>query len=245
MHREHRSWYSPALGRPMNLMTYGTSGKAMIVFPTSGGRFYEYEDFGMVEAVAPFIEKGALCLCTVDSLDNETWLARGKGAAEKVSLHERYERYVLDEVLPYVRGVLSNNDRVALTGCSLGAYHAVNFFFRHPDRFDLVVALSGVYDLQFSVGGALDGGSYFHSPVHYMAHLTDPRYLDRIREGRLVLCCGQGAWEDESLRDMRTLEGIASNKGIPAWFDYWGYDVNHDWPWWRRQMPYFLGKLGF
>jgi esterase/lipase superfamily enzyme len=30
---------------------------------------------------------------------------------------------------------------------------------------------------------------------------------------------------------------------VPAWFDYWGYDVNHDWPWWRRQLPYFLGKL--
>ena len=28
--------------------------------------------------------------------------------------------------------------------------------------------------------------------------------------------------------------------GIKIWFDYWGYDVNHDWPWWRIQLPYFL-----
>lgn len=228
----------------MELMVYGTSGKAMIVFPTSGGRFYEYENFGMVEAVAPFVERGALCLCTVDSVDNESWLAHGKGTAEKVSRHEQFERYILDEVIPCLYDTLSNCNRVALTGCSFGAYHTANFFFRHPDRFDLIVALSGVYDLQFSVGSSLDG-AYFHSPTHYMAHLTDPWYLDRIREGRLVLCCGQGAWEDEPLRDMRILEAILSNKGIPAWFDYWGYDVNHDWPWWRRQMPYFLDKLGF
>jgi esterase/lipase superfamily enzyme len=25
--------------------------------------------------------------------------------------------------------------------------------------------------------------------------------------------------------------------------DVWGEDVNHDWPWWYRQMSYFLGKL--
>ncbi|NLB08307.1 MAG: esterase, partial [Clostridiales bacterium] len=25
--------------------------------------------------------------------------------------------------------------------------------------------------------------------------------------------------------------------------DYWGYDVHHDWPWWRIQMPYFLGNI--
>ena len=31
------------------------------------------------------------------------------------------------------------------TGCSMGAFHAANFFFRRPDLFDTVVALSGVY----------------------------------------------------------------------------------------------------
>jgi esterase/lipase superfamily enzyme len=45
------------------------------------------------------------------------------------------------------------------------------------------------------------------------------------------------------LRDARELEGILRAKRVPAWVDYWGLDVNHDWPWWRRQMPYFLSKL--
>jgi len=27
-------------------------------------------------------------------------------------------------------------------------------------------------------------------------------------------------------------------------FDYWGPDVDHDWPWWRRMLPYALERLG-
>jgi len=57
------------------------------------------------------------------------------------------------------------------------------------------------------------------------------------------VCVGQGAWEDEMVADTRDLQAILSSKGIPAWIDFWGHDVHHDWPWWRRQMPYFLGHL--
>ena len=26
-------------------------------------------------------------------------------------------------------------------------------------------------------------------------------------------------------------------------FDIWGGEVNHDWPWWLKMLPYFLEKL--
>jgi esterase/lipase superfamily enzyme len=29
-------------------------------------------------------------------------------------------------------------------------------------------------------------------------------------------------------------------KGIHGWTDFWGYDVNHDWCWWQKQILYFL-----
>jgi esterase/lipase superfamily enzyme len=54
---------------------------------------------------------------------------------------------------------------------------------------------------------------------------------------------GQGAWEDEAIEDTRHLEYLFREKSVPAWIDYWGPDVNHDWPWWYRQMNYFLDKL--
>jgi esterase/lipase superfamily enzyme len=43
--------------------------------------------------------------------------------------------------------------------------------------------------------------------------------------------------------DIRALKTILEAKAIPAWIDLWGHDVNHDWPWWQKQLPYFLNKL--
>lgn len=53
----HR-WWSRSLGQDMELKVYGHAGKPVVVFPSSGGRFYEYEDFGMVGACRPFIDAG-------------------------------------------------------------------------------------------------------------------------------------------------------------------------------------------
>ena len=45
------------------------------------------------------------------------------------------------------------------------------------------------------------------------------------------------------IADTRAMESVFRAKSIPAWIDYWGQDVNHDWPWWRTMMPYFLSNL--
>ena len=39
------------------------------------------------------------------------------------------------------------------------------------------------------------------------------------------------------------LKKILEHKNIGAWVDFWGTDVNHDWDWWRVQLPYFLEKI--
>ena len=41
------------------------------------------------------------------------------------------------------------------------------------------------------------------------------------------------------------LKEAFDQKQIPAWFAEWGHDVAHDWEWWRKQMPYFLGQSLF
>jgi esterase/lipase superfamily enzyme len=149
----------------------------------------------------------------------------------------------VEEVAPFIRRLLPHASGFLATGCSMGGYHSANFFFRHPDVFDALIALSGVYRLTDFVGDYVDDNVYYNSPLLYLPGLTDPWYLDRYRRSQIVVCVGQGAWEDGMLADTRALQAILSAKGIPAWIDYWGHDVNHDWPWWRRQMPYFLGKL--
>jgi esterase/lipase superfamily enzyme len=52
-----------------------------------------------------------------------------------------------------------------------------------------------------------------------------------------------GDWEQDGLPSYNTLKEAFEEKQIPASFDVWGEDVFHDWIWWRRQMPYYLGKL--
>ena len=243
MEHDQRRWWSPALSQDMELRVYGRGGKPILVFPSSGGKFYEYQDFGMVEAVRPFVESGRVSLVTIDSIDGQSWMNRDAHPADRARRHQGYDRYVVDEVAPFIRNHFPGCGRFLATGCSMGAYHAANFLFRHPDVFDAVIALSGVYELSSFIGDYMDDNVYFNTPLAYLPNLQDPWYLDQYRRSQIVICVGQGAWEEDMIRDTRRLEAILAAKGVPAWFDYWGHDVNHDWPWWRVQMPYFLSRL--
>jgi esterase/lipase superfamily enzyme len=237
----HKQW-SPILNQDMELKVYGHGGKAVVVFPTSGGRFYQYEDFGMVEACRPFIDDGKIKLFTVDSIDHQTWFNQGAHPADRARRHNDYDRYIVQEVAAFIQAHGSSTDKYLATGCSLGAYHAANFFFRHPDVFDAVIALSGLYSLHFSVGDYMDDNVYFNSPLAYLPGLEDEWYLDQYRQSQIIICSGQGPWENGQA-DARAIQGILDSKDVPSWIDFWGHDVNHDWPWWRKQMPYYLGHL--
>jgi esterase/lipase superfamily enzyme len=240
---EYRKLTSPILGQDMEFKIYGSEGKPAVIFPSSGGRFYEFEDFGLVEACAPFITEGKLQIFTVDSLDHQTWLAKDRSPAEGARRHNDYDRHIVEEMVPWIREQTAWNDGLLASGCSMGAYHSANFFFRHPDIFDSLIALSGVYDAGSFFGGYMDENVYFNSPLAFLPNLADPWYLDRYRRAKLIFCVGQGAWEESMLTDTRALQGVLEAKKIPAWFDYWGHDVSHDWPWWRRQLSYFLSHL--
>ena len=76
MNREYHKWFSPRLGREMELLVFGYGGLPVLVFPTSGGRFFEFEDRGMVAALTDRLKSGGLQLFCVDSVDNESWYNR-------------------------------------------------------------------------------------------------------------------------------------------------------------------------
>jgi esterase/lipase superfamily enzyme len=88
----------------------------------------------------------------------------------------------------------------------------------------------------------LDGDIFYNSPLDYLPGIVDPKLLARLKALRLIFCCGQGAWEERMLVETRQLEQILRDKSIPAWVDYWGGDVSHDWPWWHKQLVYFFGR---
>lgn len=244
MNIEYHKWYSPNLGHEMELKLYGWYGKPMLVFPAQGGRFYEYEDFKMIEAISRFIENGKIKVYTVDSIDNQSWANWNAHPADRARRHEDYDRYITQEVVPFIIDHCNgSNQKLISTGVSMGAYHAANFYFRHPDIFDTSIVLSGLFQLSMFVGDYVDENVYFNSPLYYLPNLDDPWYLEQYRQSRIIIVVGQGAWEDAMLEDAYKLKSILEQKNIPYWLDIWGHDVNHDWNWWQLMMPHCLEKL--
>lgn len=243
---EHR-WFSKKLDQEMALKVYGHWGAPILVFPCSRGRYYDYETMGMVAAIADFIDGGQVKLFCVDSVDAQSWYDFSVPPATRNRRHEDYESYIIDEVVPFIHSHCGGGARRILTnGCSMGAYHALNFFLKHPERFCGTIALSGLYRLdrpEFGMNADDVPAIYFNSPVHYLAGMDDTWYLEHYRRSAIVICVGQGAWEEEALRDTRAMRAILAQKDVPAWVDFWGTDVNHDWPWWYRQMGYFLERV--
>ena len=247
MHTEEHHWHSPHLSRTMALKVYGHWGAPIIVFPCSRGRYFDYEGLGMVAAITPFIDGGHIKLFCVDSIDNESWYNFAVPPHQRNARHEDYDRYVCGEVVPFIREHCRQSNVHPMTnGCSMGAYHALNFFFKHPDLFQGTISLSGLYRLdrsEFGLGGDDLPAVYFNSPLTYLANLTDSHILAEYARRTIIVCAGQGAWDEEALADTHALGAICRTKGIPAWIDIWGHDVNHDWPWWYKQLNHFLGTL--
>jgi len=84
---------------------------------------------------------------------------------------------------------------------------------------------------------------YFNSPLNQLSGISDAWHLDYYRQRKIIACVGQGAWEEEAVADTRSLDALFRKKSIPAWVDFWGHDVNHDRPWWYKQMNFFLKCL--
>ena len=111
MKREYHKWLSPALGRDMELLAFGHAGIPALVFPTSCGRFFEFEDRGMVNVVRDKLEQGRLQLFCVDSVDSESWYNRNVPPRWRIARHMQYENYLMQEVLPLVRQLNRHPDR--------------------------------------------------------------------------------------------------------------------------------------
>ncbi len=243
MHVEYHKWFSPNLNQDMELKVYGHYGKPVLVFPCAGGSFHEFEDFKMLDVTAPFINDGKIKVFTVGSADNQSWLNNGSHPGDRAKRHNDYDRYIVNEVVPFIHHKIGSPWGITTTGCSMGGYHSVNFLLRHPDVFDSTIAISGIYSMQTFLGGYIDDNVFFNSPIEFLPGLQDEWFLERLGKSQIMICVGQGAWEDECLRDTRRLKEIMDAKGIPSWVDIWGYDVNHDWPWWYKMKPFFLGHL--
>jgi esterase/lipase superfamily enzyme len=221
----------------MELLVFGHAGAKALVFPTRQGRFFDYEGWGLVDALSPSIERGLLQVFCVDSLDSESLYCRCAPPRARIARHNQYEQYILQELIPFMRKDTASPFLIA-HGCSIGAYHAVNIALRHPGLFGKVVALSGRYDLTKPVGpfpdlfdGYYDQDIYFHTPTHFLPQWEDPAALQVMRRTEITLAVG----EDDYFKDStELLSRQLASKAIPHTLAIWSGEAHRAYHW--RQM---------
>jgi esterase/lipase superfamily enzyme len=242
MERRTTSWFSPNLQMEMPLVAYGHAGRTLLMLPTAAADYLEYERFYLVDAIKPFIERGLIRAYSINSVNRYSLLNEEMPAKLKAELLTRYDRYIVDEVLPLIRRENGEDARPITTGASLGALLSANEYFKHPDLFGGVIAMSGSYDIRSYLEGYYDDNVFFNNPVDYLSGLNDDYFLPLLRQANAIyILSGQGSYEDP--KRSQQLSDILKSKAIPHSLELWGQDVNHDWPWWRKMLPHVLGKI--
>ncbi|MBO4939149.1 MAG: esterase family protein [Oscillospiraceae bacterium] len=234
--RYFKHW-SSNLNRDMEFKVYGHGGKPVMFIPCQAGRFFDFENFHMIDYWAKWIEEGKCTVYSIDLIDNEAWAAKGSDNRWRTENHEKWYNYVIDEMVPYLRHLHGSSEGIITFGCSMGAMHAANLLFRRPDIFGGCFAISGLYDSQEFFGDYMDDLLYNNCPNLYLANMPqDHYYIDMYNNRKILIVVGQGAWEEPLLASTRWLDTVCCQKGIKARFEYWGLDVNHDWPWWYKMV---------
>ncbi len=241
MKRTELTHHSQRLDKDMRMLVFGEGGYPIIVFPTQDAMCDNFENFGMVDTLSDYIDSKQIQLFCVDSVDAESWSNVYGDRDWRAERQEQYYEYITEEVVPLVAKTSKRNVRPLAMGASMGATQAAIMFLRRPDLFQGIISLSGVYDAQDFFGDWMNPTLYENSPVHFLPNMpADHPYIDVYNKRQIVLCVGQGAWEEAGIRTQRVLADAFERLGVDAWCDFWGFDVNHDWPWWKRQVRYFL-----
>ncbi|MBK8026189.1 MAG: esterase family protein [Chloroflexi bacterium] len=237
MNREHHRWYSPSLNRDMQLLVFGHGGAPILIFPTSKGRFYEWEDRGMFwGALREPLERGWYQAFCVDSIDEESWYAWWAHPGGRAYRHHQYFEYLHNEVLPFIRWKNRNPYTIAM-GASFGAYHAAAFGLKYPWEIRRIIGLCGLYDIRSFTGGYSDDYVYHNNPMSFIPNESDAKRLEAIRRQEIILVAGSG---DPQVQWSRDFSAMLWSKGIWNAYREWDGWV-HDWPYWQQIVPRYLG----
>lgn len=242
MNREYHKWYSSRLQREMELLIFGHSGRAVLFFPTRMARFYDYENWGIVEALRHEIESGQLQLFCVDSIDAESFYNQSVHPIVRIKRHLQYEDYILNEVLPFMR-TKNIGGYFEAAGCSMGAYHAANIALKHPKLFNKVICMSGRYDLTNEIDNfrdLFDGyhneDIYFNMPRQFIANLHQEADLNAVKNLEIILAIGE---TDPFINDNREFSSSLWDKGIAHQFNIWD-NYAHRPRYWRQMVKLYL-----
>ena len=189
----YKEW-SSVLNREMEFKVYGSAGVPVLALPARGGRFFDWENNGMPDAIAQLLNEGTKIWCA---------------------------------------------------GVDLGAYQAVNCRLRRPTLFAGAVGMGGIYDLSRFWGAENDDLVLRCSPLLYLQEngIANKLALVKAEENSLILCAGQGAYEDDAKADTQALADVLQAQSLPAHLEVWGGDVSHDWYWWGKMWSLFAPRI--
>lgn len=237
---------APSMGGRGEVWAYGSWGRPVVVFPSQQGHVRDIAGNGMVDAVGHLVHEGRVKLYCVATADDATWFDHSIGLEERARRYGAWSDWLYHRVVPAIVADCGGRDDLIAAGCSFGAYHAVNATLQRADLIGLAIGLSGVYDImRIGAWGEPGEATYFANPAAYVANMSGD-HLDWVRRtAHLVLCVGQGMWEDTSgaLPATKAFGRLVQGKGLHAEVDLWGHDVPHDWPSWRRMFPHHLERF--
>ncbi|MCC6254309.1 MAG: esterase family protein [Ignavibacteriaceae bacterium] len=220
------------------MLVFGHAGFPVIIFPTSRARYYQAKDFGLINAAAYLIDTGKVKIYCPDSIDDESWYNTNIPPADRVKTHIAYEEVILNDVIEFAFQD-TGFDKVALSGCSFGGYHAANIAFRNPDKVGYLFSMGGASNIRRFLNGYYDDNCYFNNPPDYLSNLSDKKILDQIKKIGIILGAGE---YDMCLDENKILSDILNRKQIPHWLDV-RKNTGHDWNWWKEMFPQYLNKI--
>src|SRR3954466_15153613 len=139
MEREQVELEAPGLDRPGTLIRYGHYGRPVLVFPSEQGRAWDYESNGMVGAVSRLVDDGRVKLYCVDSFDHASWSDRSLPIEERARRDQAYQWGSTDRVASYGGSDSPGAGDAIVTGCSMGAYHALQIALQRADLFPVAI----------------------------------------------------------------------------------------------------------
>lgn len=196
----------------------------------------------MVHSLRKPLEEGKLQLVCVDGVDEESLYCFDTTPEQRIERHLQYERYILEEVLPFSA---QKNPHTPLTahGCSLGAYHAVAMAMRHPQHFQRALAFSGRYDLTLHTAHyhSLFHGFYSDAlrdliPNHFVPRITDRKRLKALRDMRFTFVIGD---EDPFFENNLDLSRAMAAKKLRHELHAWCGSA-HRFRYWRQMIRIYL-----
>ena len=236
LNEQKHTWQSSVLGIQMEMLSFGTGGFPLIIFPTSMGMHNENRDFKLIESIGWFIETGMVKVYCPDSIDKHSWYNKEASPADRVLNHMLYDRMIMEEIIPGITKD-SGYSRIGVAGCSFGGYHACNFAFRHPGLTAVMISLHAKFDITGQLDGYYDDNVYYNNPPDFVPGLSDEQLW------KMQIFLGSAEY-DMCLDANYHMAHLLGTKQVPHVLEVEQGD-KHDWPCWRKQLPRFLSLIQY